>query len=48
MKDVKLSIKVNERMAERLKDIATRQDSNLSQIVRNAINLYFQKETKDK
>lgn len=44
LKDVKLSIKVNEAMANKLKEEAIRKDSNVSQVIRDAINLYFQKE----
>ena len=46
MKDIKISVKVNESMAEKLKTAAIKNDSNVSQVIRDAINLFFQKEAK--
>ena len=44
MKDVKLSVKVNETMSNQLKAEATKKDITVSQVIRDAIKLYFQKE----
>jgi hypothetical protein len=44
MKDVKLSVKVNETMSNQLKAEATKKDITVSQVIRDAIRLYFQKE----
>ena len=41
MKDVKLSVKVNKAMAEKLVYEADKNDSNVSQVIRDAVNLYF-------
>ena len=46
MKDVKLSVKVNETMSNQLKAEATKKDITVSQVIRDAIKLYFQKEEK--
>lgn len=42
MKDVKLSVKVNETMSNQLKTEATKRDVSVSQVIREAIKLYFQ------
>ena len=42
MKDVKLSVKVNETMSNQLKAEATKRDVSVSQVIRDAIKLYFQ------
>lgn len=41
MKDIKLSVKVNKAMADKLVYEAGKNDSNVSQVIRDAINLYF-------
>ena len=42
MKDVKLSVKVNESMNNQLKAEAIKRDVSVSQVIRDAIKLYFQ------
>lgn len=42
MKDIKLSVKVDETMNNQLKAEATKKDITVSQVIRDAIKLYFQ------
>jgi hypothetical protein len=46
MKDVRITFTTNEPMAEKLKSTAAKQDVSVSKIIRDAVNLYFQKEDK--
>lgn len=42
MKDVVLSFKVTETMRDQIKEIATKKDIPVSQLIREAIKLYIQ------
>lgn len=46
MKDVKTSIRMNEAMLEKLKEIANKKDVPVSQLIREAIKLYIIQEDK--
>lgn len=47
MKDVKTSIRMNEAMLEKLKEIAHKKDIPVSQLIREAIKLYIIQEVQD-
>ena len=47
MKDVKTSIRMNEAMLEKLKEIANKKDVPVSQLIREAIKLYIIQEVQD-
>jgi predicted DNA-binding protein len=46
MKDVKTSIRMNEAMLDKLKEIAQKKDIPVSQLIREAIKLYISQEDK--
>jgi metal-responsive CopG/Arc/MetJ family transcriptional regulator len=46
MKDVRITFTTDEIMAEKLKSTAAKNDVSVSKIIREAVKLYFQEESK--